>query len=66
MPVPPHVGRGRCRGGAWELYDLEADRTEMNNLAEKFPQKVAELGRMYEGWAKRCDVVPGRFKRRDS
>ncbi len=38
----------------------------MNNLAEKFPQKVAPLGRMYKGWVKRCDVVPGRFKRRDS
>ncbi len=38
----------------------------MNDLAEKFPQKVAPLGRMYKGWVKRCDVVPGRFKRRDS
>lgn len=28
---------------AEELYDLEADLGEQNNLAEKFPEKVAEL-----------------------
>jgi arylsulfatase A-like enzyme len=26
-----------------ELYDLDADLGEQNNLAEKFPKKVAEL-----------------------
>ncbi len=26
-----------------ELYDLEADLGERNNLAEKFPDKVSEL-----------------------
>ena len=27
----------------WELYDLEADRTELNNLAGKYPVKVKVL-----------------------
>ncbi|MFN0112299.1 MAG: arylsulfatase, partial [Blastocatellia bacterium] len=27
----------------WELYDIEADRTEMNDLAAKQPEKVKEL-----------------------
>jgi arylsulfatase len=27
----------------WELYDMEADRTEMNNLAAKMPEKVKDL-----------------------
>jgi arylsulfatase len=27
----------------WELYDLKHDRSEMNDLAKKFPEKVAEL-----------------------
>jgi arylsulfatase len=42
----------------WELYDLEADRTEMNNLADKQPTKAAELAGKYEQWARRCNVVP--------
>lgn len=42
----------------WELYDLEADRTEMNNLGGKNPDKLQELVRLYERWAERCNVVP--------
>jgi arylsulfatase len=42
----------------WELYDLEADRTELNNLAAGLPEKVAELRARYEQWAGRCNVVP--------
>ena len=49
--------------GGWELYDLEADRTELNNLAEKHPQKAAELKAKYESWAKRCGVRPWPVKR---
>jgi arylsulfatase len=44
--------------GGWELYDLEADRTELNNLAEKYPQKVEQLKAMYESWAARSEVRP--------
>ena len=50
--------------GPWELYDLEADRTELNNLAEKHPQKVEQLKVMYESWAKRCGVHPWPIKAR--
>lgn len=42
----------------WELYDLEADRTEMRNLAEKNPAKVKELSGLWDAWAQRCGVVP--------
>ncbi len=42
----------------WELYDLEADRTELNNLAEQYPEKVGQLKALYESWAARCGVQP--------
>lgn len=42
----------------WELYDLDTDRTELNNLAGKLPEKVKELTAMYAAWAKRCGVLP--------
>jgi len=42
----------------WELYDMKADRTEMNDLAGKNPDKVRELAALYDAWAKRCDVLP--------
>ena len=42
----------------WELYDLQADRTEMNDLAEKHPDTVQELAALYEQWAEKCGVLP--------
>jgi len=44
--------------GPWELYDIEADRTELDNLAEKFPVIVKDLAESYAKWAERCDVLP--------
>jgi arylsulfatase len=41
---------------AWELYDLEADRTEMNNLAAANPSMVKELSGLWEAWARRANV----------
>ncbi len=42
----------------WELYDLEADRTEMNDLTAKAPAKAAELKALYEAWAAKVGAVP--------
>jgi arylsulfatase len=36
----------------WELYDIEVDRTELNDLAGELPQVVAELSEAYARWAK--------------
>ena len=48
----------------WELYNLEADRTEMRNLAEQEPARLKQMIAMYEAWAARCGVVPwGELKR---
>jgi len=37
-------------GKSWELFNLENDRTETQNLAEQFPQKVMELELLWEEW----------------
>jgi arylsulfatase len=44
--------------GNWELYDLEADRTEMNDLAARMPDKTNQLIGAYSSWAQRCGVAP--------
>jgi arylsulfatase len=35
----------------WELYDMENDRTEMFNIADLMPEKVAEMKSLYDDWA---------------
>ncbi len=42
----------------WELYDMETDRTEMNNLAIGYPNIVEKLSKQYTDWTKRCNVIP--------
>ncbi len=42
----------------WELYDLEADRTEVNDLAAAHPDRLRSMTRDYDAWASRCGVVP--------
>ena len=40
-----------ARGGPWELYDMAADRTELNNLARAEPKLAAELAGAWDKWA---------------
>ncbi|RZI95659.1 MAG: arylsulfatase [Variovorax sp.] len=42
----------------WELYDMEADRTELHDLAPQQPQRVADMVAAYDAWASRCGVIP--------
>jgi arylsulfatase len=42
----------------WELYDMEQDRTELNDLAAQQPDRVREMKAQYEAWAGRCGVIP--------
>jgi len=48
----------RQHKGAWELYDLAADRTEMTNLAKEQPERVKALSEKWDAWAKRANVLP--------
>jgi arylsulfatase len=43
--------------GDWELYDMEADRTEMRNLANQNPEIVQRMERLYYQWAERSNVL---------
>ena len=36
------------KGNAWELYDLNADHTEMKDLATAEPEKLRELVAVWE------------------
>lgn len=42
--------------GPFELYDIEADRTELRNLAAGLPDVLEEMKRAYAGWAERTEV----------
>ena len=42
----------------WELYDMESDRTELYDLAQKYPERVVEMAHQYDAWALRCGVIP--------
>ena len=48
--------------GKWELYDMDADRTELNNLADQQSKKVAELVARWEEHARRTHAVPWPWK----
>jgi len=49
--------------GDWELYDIDADRTEMHDLAAQNPDKVQELKILWEVWSQRCGVQPWPLKK---
>ena len=41
----------------WELYDMQTDRTELNDLSAKMPEKVEELAGLYDAWVRRCKTA---------
>lgn len=46
------------RNGGWELFDLEADRTETHDLAAGRPDRVRRLEALYNAWARANGVRP--------
>ncbi len=45
--------------GPWELYHLDTDRTETNNLAEREPRRVERMAAQYDQWKARCAKQSG-------
>jgi len=48
--------------GKWELFDLEADRTETHDLAAEHPQRVKTMAESWQRWAERAHVLPSPWK----
>ena len=42
----------------WELYNLNEDRTEMNNLAAEYPERLKKMQEEWNTMAKATDVFP--------
>jgi len=36
---------------------MDADRTELHDLAAREPERVQQMSAQYEAWAKRCGVI---------
>jgi arylsulfatase len=45
-------------GGPWELYDIDADRAEANDLAATRPDLVRDLAARWDAWSLRTGVRP--------
>ena len=50
--------------GPWELYDMDADRTETQDLLPLNPEIGQRMIEMYTDWAKERNVLPGRPNRK--
>jgi len=42
----------------WELYDMEADRTELHDLVTMKPDLAKALAKIWDAWAERANVLP--------
>jgi arylsulfatase len=47
----------------WELYNVKADPTEVNDLATKEPARVTAMAAAWDAWAARCHVLPHPMKK---
>lgn len=50
-------------GSKWELYNIAADRTEQNDLAEKYPERVAAMSARWHELATNTDRLSGKNAR---
>ena len=50
------VARGHS--GPWELYDMEADRTELNDLVHAHSETATKMARQWDAWALDAYVKP--------
>lgn len=51
-------GADRKEPGQWELYDMDKDRSELNDLVDVYPEKAKELEALWEKHAHRTKIYP--------
>ncbi len=49
-----------AKGGRWELYNMAEDRTELNDLRKKHPERAQEMIREWFRVAREIDRLPER------
>jgi arylsulfatase len=57
--TPPDV----ITGYNWELYNIDNDFTEFNDLATKMPDKLMEMQDVFYAEARKFDVLPSTTRR---
>ncbi len=40
----------------WELFNLEKDKTEINDLSSQYPDRVEDMNKLWEDWAKKVNL----------
>ncbi len=58
LPGAPGLADWDANRDKWELYDLDADFSQADDLAEKEPQRLAELQEVFDTQAKENKVYP--------
>ena len=46
----------------WQLFNIDADRSETDDRAQQEPEIFNELKAAYEAWAERCGIQPWPLK----
>ncbi|MBI5833307.1 MAG: arylsulfatase [Armatimonadetes bacterium] len=62
LRVGPWKLVAKSPGGAWELYNMDADRTELDDLTTRLPDRAAQMAAAWESWAKRTKALPWPWK----
>jgi len=47
----------------WELYNIAKDRTETQNLALKYPERIQKMEALWEKWAADLNVSRAALKK---
>lgn len=55
---PTVSGWGDFASDRWELFNLDEDRSQTTNLADKYPEKVEQLKQLWFGFAGRYNGLP--------
>ena len=58
LPWRQDLAPGNWDADVWELYNLDADFSEANDLAAEHPEKLAELQAAFDEAAERYEVYP--------